>query len=59
LWTGTGSTPTIPLRALVEVGNDASASVLRKVRFEPSGTEAYGERLCLVFVHPGGPQVMS
>lgn len=50
---------TTPLRALVEVGNDASVTVLTKIGFVATGTEAYGESLCLVFVHPGSPQVSS
>ena len=45
--------PEAGLRALVEVGNDASVTVLKKVGFVPAGTEAYDNTLCHVFVHPG------
>ena len=41
------------LRALVEVGNDASVAVLRKVGFEQTGTETFGGSLCLAFLHRG------
>jgi RimJ/RimL family protein N-acetyltransferase len=45
--------PEVGLRALVEVGNDASIAVLNKAGFEQTGTEAYDNTLCLVFLHPG------
>ncbi len=44
--------PRARLRALVQVGNDASVAVLRKVGFEEIGIEAFGESLCLAFLHP-------
>jgi RimJ/RimL family protein N-acetyltransferase len=47
--------PQAGLRALVEVGNNASVAVLRKAGFEQFGTEAYQDTLCLAFVHPGVP----
>ncbi len=45
--------PRARLRALVEVGNGASVAVLRKVGFEEIGTAAFGESVCLAFLHPG------
>jgi ribosomal-protein-alanine N-acetyltransferase len=41
------------LRGLVEIGNDASVAVLKKVGFEETGTESFGESLCLAFLHRG------
>lgn len=46
--------PMAQLRALVEVGNDASVAVLQKVGFDEIGTEAYEDTQCRVFLHPGG-----
>lgn len=43
----------VGLRAVVEMGNDASVAVLKKVGFEHTGTEAFGESLCLAFIHRG------
>jgi RimJ/RimL family protein N-acetyltransferase len=45
--------PEAGLRALVEVGNEASGAVLKKVGFEQTGTEAYDKTLCLACMHPG------
>lgn len=45
--------PEAALRALVEVGNDASVAVLKKVGFEQTGIEPYENTACLVFEHRG------
>jgi ribosomal-protein-alanine N-acetyltransferase len=47
--------PHARLRALVEVGNDASVAVLKKIGFELTGTESYEGILCQAFRHPGPP----
>lgn len=42
----------LPLRGVVEVGNDASARVLEKTGFEELGTEDFHGALCRIFLHP-------
>jgi ribosomal-protein-alanine N-acetyltransferase len=42
----------VPLRAIVAVGNDASARVLAKVGFEEAGREDFEGTICRAFVHP-------
>ncbi len=44
--------PAARLRALVMIGNDGSARVLRKVGFQERGLEDYGGIICRSFVHP-------
>lgn len=46
--------PDARLRALVVIGNDASARVLEKVGFHETGTEAYEGVLCWSFTYPTG-----
>jgi RimJ/RimL family protein N-acetyltransferase len=41
----------VPLRAIVAVGNDASARVLEKVGFDEDGEEDVEGTMCRAFVH--------
>lgn len=45
------NTVDVPLRAIVEVGHDASARVLEKVGLSETGYEEYEDVLCRVFEH--------
>jgi len=45
-------TVAVPLRAIVAVGNDASARVLEKVGFDEVGQEDFDGTICRAFVHP-------
>jgi ribosomal-protein-alanine N-acetyltransferase len=45
-------TAAVPLRAIVAVGNDASARVLEKVGFDEAGQEDLNGPICRTFVHP-------
>lgn len=42
----------VPLRAIVAVGNDASARVLEKVGFDEAGLEDFEGTICRAFMHP-------
>ncbi|WP_244884810.1 GNAT family N-acetyltransferase [Janibacter anophelis] len=42
----------VPLRAIVAVGNDASARVLEKVGFDEAGQEDFDGTPCRAFTHP-------
>ena len=42
----------VPLRAIVAVGNDASATVLEKVGFDEIGQEDFDGIPCRSFIHP-------
>lgn len=42
----------VPLRAIVVVGNDASARVLQKVGFNEVGEEDFAGTRCRAFMHP-------
>lgn len=44
-------------RAIVAVGNDASARVLEKVGFDEVGEEDFDGTLCRAFVHPHTDQL--
>jgi ribosomal-protein-alanine N-acetyltransferase len=48
-------TVAVPLRAIVAVGNDASARVLEKVGFAEAGHEDFDGTICRAFVHPDTP----
>ncbi|WP_244928180.1 GNAT family N-acetyltransferase [Nocardioides sp. W7] len=45
-------TVAVPLRAIVAVGNDASARVLEKIGFDEDGKEDFDGTMCRAFVHP-------
>lgn len=45
-------TVAVPLRAIVAVGNDASARVLEKVGFQEVGREDYEGTICRAFMYP-------
>ena len=45
-------TVAVPLRAIVAVGNDASARVLEKVGFDEAGQEDFDGTICRAFIHP-------
>jgi RimJ/RimL family protein N-acetyltransferase len=42
----------VPLRALVAVGNDASARILEKIGFSEGGQEDFEGTICRVFAYP-------
>lgn len=44
--------PTLRLRGVVAVGNDASVRVLEKTGFDEVGTEDFHGAMCRMFVHP-------
>ena len=44
--------PTVPLRALVVIGNDPSVRVLEKVGFSEVDQESSGGTMCRAFVYP-------
>ncbi len=46
-------TVAVPLRAIVAVGNDASARVLEKVGFVEAGPEDFEGTICRAFMYPG------